>query len=60
MDSALGLIILVVGMLLAFPLFAISAKLSRNRKMNRDPELQAEADSIFEAELRDDNSGAAS
>jgi hypothetical protein len=60
MDSALGLIILVVGMLLAFPLFAISSKLSRNRKMNRDPDLQAEADSIFEAELRDDNSGAAS
>jgi hypothetical protein len=60
MDATLALVVLILAVLLAFPLFSISAKLSRNRRANPDPKLQTEADGVFEAELKDDDSGAAS
>ncbi len=51
MNPLIGLGVLIVAVLLAFPLFAISGKLTRNRRANVDPESQAEADRVFEAEL---------
>lgn len=53
MSPIIAIGILVAGLVLAFPLFAISGKISRNRATESDPKTRAEADRIFEAELAD-------